>query len=101
MNDKIIDVFQAVSNMLTSAIRAQRPAAPQTIQEITSVSQGATGQIAQITTARTQVSTVTTLTPAQLAVAAAQQRIPGITTIAGSKTFERLIIYKTMKICIW
>ncbi|XP_063395970.1 helicase SRCAP-like isoform X4 [Mytilus trossulus] len=74
----------AVSNMLTSAIRAQRPAAPQTIQEITSVSQGATGQIAQITTARTQVSTVTTLTPAQLAVAAAQQRIPGITTIAGN-----------------
>ncbi|CAC5423288.1 EP400 [Mytilus coruscus] len=80
----------AVSNMLTSAIRAQRPAAPQTIQEITSVSQGATGQIAQITTARTQVSTVTTLTPAQLAVAAAaQQRIPGITTIAGNTVVQQ------------
>ena len=75
--------------MLTSAIRAQRPAAPQTIQEITA--QATPGQIAQITTgqiARThvQATTVATLTPAQIAVAAAaQQRLPGTTTVAGSR----------------
>ena len=83
----------AVSGMLTSAIRAQRPPAAQTIQEITA--QATPGQIAQITTgqiARThvQATTVATLTPAQIAVAAAaQQRLPGTTTVAGNTIVQQ------------
>lgn len=73
--------------MLTSAIRAQRAATPQTIQEITAISQASPAQIAQISTGQV-VRTSTTLTPAHLAVAAGQQRLPGTTTVAGSKFID-------------